>query len=154
MIKIGSYEMVDGKVGSTQIAKIYLGDTLVWQYEEPVTDTTDFLFGYRLYTNGTTRAGSSSTSDIVSRYFEVTGGHSVKYRNGARSSYKYFSQYNSSKVYVTQETNKAQPRTITLNSRTAYVRFCAFQTELDNCYVYDNTDEVFIWKGKNVKSAT
>lgn len=135
-----------------QIERVYLENDLVWEYEEPVTDTTDFLFGYRLYTNGTTRTGNSN-SNVVSRFFEVVGGHVIKYRIG-QNSYRYFSQYDSSQTYVTQESNKSQPRTITLNSKTAYVRFSSLQTSLDNCYVYDVTDSEWIWKGKNVKKPT
>lgn len=43
------------------------------------------------------------------------------------------------------------PRTITHSKTNVYwVRACFLTEDLDDCYIYDNTNQVYVWKGLNV----
>lgn len=118
--------------------------------EPEPTDTEDFIFDKRIHTYDSL-TGANQHSDVVTRYFEVTGGHEMKWNAATRSSYVKLNELGNDKSFILQTQNKAFPYTFTLNANTAFVRFCTLQSLLDVAYLYDVTDSKWIWKGKDAK---
>ena len=59
-------------------------------------------------------------------------------------------EFNDSKSVVGYWTPNANPRTIAASSETRYVK-ASFQTSrLDYAYIYDATNQIYLWKGSKV----
>lgn len=151
MITIGGTNIVKAYLGSTELKNITIGEELLLSSEEPApTDTEDFIFGKRIHANDNLTA-RNTYSDVVTRYFKVTGGHQVKWSAAARNSYIKINELGSTMNFLLQTNNKAFPYTLTLRSDTCYVRFCTLESLLDSAYLYDLTESKWIWKGKDAK---
>lgn len=151
MITIGETNIVKAYLGQTELVNVAIGDELLLSSEPPApTDTEDFIFGKRIQTNDNL-SNANTYSDVVTRYFEVTGGHQIKWSAAVRNSYIKINELGSTMNFLFQTSNKAFPYTLTLRSDTCYVRFCTLESVLDSAYLYDLTESKWIWKGKDAK---
>lgn len=60
--------------------------------------------------------------------------------------------YDNGKNYIAYYSNNVNTkRTISIEAGTyKYVRLCFNLLEIDNCYIYDETNGQYLWKGKSV----
>lgn len=141
-------------VGNISIGSAYVGNQLVWQKEQDdydPYDMTDFISGYRLYTNGTTRAGAAY---IVTKFYPLISGHSYKmYAPGGSATYCYGYSYKENKsTSVSQHkiNNTSKVGTFTAAATEIYFRMTFMISQLANSYIQDTTTGKYLFKGANL----
>lgn len=114
------------------------------------TDLTGWTIGKGL------TSGNYLTNDAelcVSPYYNVVGGQVIRvvaydsYNNNHQCK---FVETKSSNAVVKQQTMTAKPYNVTLQSATEKFRCVCTLSYIDDCYIYDVTNSVYLWKGKNV----
>ena len=141
-------------VGNISIGSAYVGNQLVWQKEQDdydPYDMTGFLSGYRLYTNGTTRAGSTY---VVTKFYPLIAGHSYKiYAPGGNKSYCYgwtYQENQSTAVNQYYINNTSKICTFTADSTEIYFRMTFMKNNLADSYIQDTTTKKYLFKGANL----
>lgn len=138
---------------SSSVKGVFLGDTLIFGDIVPYDpyDMTDFISGYRLYTNGTTRAGASY---IVTKFYPLIAGHSYKmYAPGGSATYCYGYSYKENKsTSVSQHkiNNTSKVGTFTATATEIYFRMTFMISQLANSYIQDTTTGKYLFKGANL----
>lgn len=120
-----------------------------------------FLFRTAIGEGGVLVSLANSQSDkthseqailVTSPFIDVVGGHRITFSPGDMGLYGkyYFQQYDSSENpiggYYNYQSSFATGRTITLESGAKYVRLCCNLEFIKKAYVYDNTDQVYLFK--------
>ena len=115
--------------------------------EKPAeTDTNGFYDDTTLDADGNTKAQDDFTT---TRNLAVTGGHNISWCSGNDGIFVgYFSD---GTMAVYKPTDGDGEQLVTLYDTVTYVRMAMATDNVDNCYIKDNTDNKYIWKGKNVK---
>lgn len=146
--------IVDIIIGDIPIEKVYLENQIVWEREQDdydPYDMTGFLSGYRLYTNGTTRAGSTY---VVTKFYPLISGHSYKiYVPGGNRSYCYgwtYQEDQSTAVLQHFINNTSKICTFTADSTEIYFRMTFMKNNLANSYIQDTTTKKYLFKGANL----
>lgn len=136
------------------IEKAYVGSQLVWEKEQDdydPYDMTGFLSGYRLYTNGTTRAGSNY---VVTKFYPLIAGHSYKiYAPGGNRTYCYGWTYQEDQVTAVNQhfiSNTSKICTLTAGSTEVYFRMTFMKNYLADSYIQDTTTKKYLFKGANL----
>ena len=152
MIKLVSAAIDKIYLGSTSIKGVFLGSDLIFGNIIPYDpyDMTDFVSGYRVHTNGALRAGANY---IVSKFYELTAGHTYKvYVPGGSKTYTYGYTYNSSKTGLTQTSinNTSKIGTFTAAQADIYYRITFMIANLADSYIQDTTTGKYLFKGSNL----
>ena len=115
------------------------------------TDLTGWTLG-----KGLTTADSYKTDELlcVSPYYDVAGGEEIElvvfntYDNNHQCKFISLDSNNSRNISITITT---KPQIVALESDTVRFHVACTLAYIDNCYIKDLTNNVFLWKGKNVK---
>lgn len=111
-------------------------------------------YDMRVYTNGTT----TNTGGYVASPFipcDNIAGHSItfcymhSYTSGNVALYNENKAFTTGHYFATTDVNK---RTVDINAgwtSDVYIRMTCNPDKLAECYIYDNTDKVYIWKGSD-----
>lgn len=152
MIKSSSINISKIYLESASVKGVFLGDVLIFGDIVPYDpyDMTDFISGYRLHTNGTTRAGAAY---IVTKYYNIIPGHSYKmYAPGGSRSYTYGYTYkeNMSTGSSHNINNTSKVGTFTASSTDYYFRMTFMIAQLADSYIQDTTTGKYLFKGANL----
>lgn len=90
---------------------------------------------------------------IVTPYFEVTGGHEIRFWVGIDSGYDPTGclQYNTKFNRIDYHSQSSEPRTINTTLQTKYIRLSLYKPKISEVFVLDVTDNKYILLGKNIK---
>jgi hypothetical protein len=122
----------------------------------------DWMMGWALKLGGTVEDATSALSPYIAVDLSSTTTllwYNYFSENGVaiKTYYIEFYDANKSKIASFNSNNAAQYNydarrynpTATMKSA-AFVRFCVKMSEIDNAYLLDTTNNVYIWKGNNV----
>lgn len=115
------------------------------------TDLTGWTLG-----RGLTTVNYYTTDELlcVSPYYDVAGGEEIEvvvfntYANAHQCKLIGLNSNNNRNMSLTITT---KPQIVALESDTVRFRVVCTLAYIDNCYIKDLTNNVFLWKGKNVK---
>ena len=139
---------VDALIGTypNYIAQISGGGAVSDPYQ-------DFVYDAKIAYN--TGALSAAEGYCVSRMLPIQNScRSItwKYQNdSAAGSGVYLLVLSNLQARVDYFSATVSPRTINHTKTNVYwVRACFLTADIDDCYIYDNTNQVYVWKGLNV----
>lgn len=121
--------------------------------EWSITNGITFTENYKLDSDGNEVAESGT---LLSSYIPISNSTSVTYYGMTA----FLAEYNADKVWLDYWNAKkdssgnmitgARKVNLTGGTSTAYMRFCVLATNKDNCYLYDETNKIYLFKGRNV----
>lgn len=122
--------------------------------QSSTTITKGFIFGYKLNRSA---AMVATETCVVSAFLPILSScrsFTCKFSSsGEAESDCSLNMYNESQSYLDYWLANSNPRTITYTrTDVRYLRATFKTAALDDCYIYDNTNSVFIFKGANVSS--
>lgn len=118
-----------------------------------------FIFNAAITSGGEVGTiGTAPQGCCVCPIIPVDSGINIKWYHGLPSnmvsSQRALTIKNSSMTQInywaSRITNGESYRAGNLNSGSAYIQATFYTAELDNCYIYDNTNGVYLFKGRNV----
>lgn len=128
------------------------GTSIITATYEGVSTNREYTYDDRLHFGMIVEQnGNISESDTMS-YVEVdvVGGSNIKYGvNGGTMSY--LCEFDKDGKWLDFWAANSNPRTITLKASATKVKVSFTTANLNDAYIYDNTNGVYLWKGKNVK---
>jgi hypothetical protein len=103
--------------------------------------------GYKLNTDGS--ISQSSTYAVVGT-IPIAGGEYVKWGNTI-GTLGLLVEYNENLNKVDYWNGESTARTIRTKTTTRFIKACFPASDIDNSYIYDETNGKYLWKGKNVE---
>jgi hypothetical protein len=103
--------------------------------------------GYKLNTDGS--ISQSSTYAVVGT-IPIAGGEYVKWGNTI-GTLGLLVEYNENLNKVDFWEGESTARTIRTKTTTRFIKACFPASDIDNSYIYDETNGKYLWKGKNVE---
>lgn len=158
-----------GIFNSASLVKVHVPPTLLAQYYKA---TNWVQYAYFIFPSGINEPNSivkgvsfRKPGNIVQTYvnedysvtfcIEVDPYHTITYSGGfvydGTDGNEMMTCLNQNYHYVTYYNALANPRTININNANVkYVRLTIKNSELANCYIHDDTDDVYLWRGSDV----
>lgn len=95
------------------------------------------------------------TGSVITNYLPISNSLEITFKHGFTSQSLYHRaliEYNSNKTFVDYWNTGTEIRTVLLTGRyqTRYIRASLNVNVLDDCYIYDDTNNIYLWKGINV----
>ena len=152
MSYIGTSKVGGMYLGDTKIGKAYLGDDLVYS-------TDDYLSGF-MFNKADIGNTSSTVNNVqgycISPFFPIE--HNLSVRFGYKKPQYGLATFTDAgvakEVFYSSSANTNTVRTFTPSqlrgSGGTKFRVTFLMSDIDNCYILDTTDNVYLWKGKNV----
>ena len=104
--------------------------------------------GYKLNADGS--ISQSSTYAVVGT-IPIAGGESVRWGNTI-GTLGLLVEYNENLNKVDYWNGEGIARTIRTKTTTRFIKACFPASDIDNSYIYDETNGKYLWKGKNVNA--
>lgn len=150
-------------LGTNKIGKIYLGTTAIAKAYKG----TDLVFGasgdnrFAGWTEGqypTINSVGSNANMIMTPYFPLNGARVVSFYTGCEESggsqIPRLCTYKANKTYIDYwgaGANYSTRKNLNIYSSSAYyLRIAFWISKIEDCYIYDETNGIYIWKGNNV----
>lgn len=131
--------------GAVQVEATYNGMTSVKTYE--YISSYPILHGYEL--NRYAQAVESPNMSIVG-FVPLNGTGAVKW-GVTGGTIGILCEYDATGKQVDYWGATSNPRSVTLSTKSTQVKATFSTADLDNAYIYDNTNGIYLWKGKNVQ---
>ena len=103
--------------------------------------------GYKLDSDGSL---SQSSSMAVVGYVAINGGEYIRWGNSI-GSLGILCEYDETYKKLDFWNGEGTGRTIRTKTSSRFVKACFPSSDLDNAYIYDETNSKYLWKGKNVE---